>query len=89
MLTRFIVGLFHDPAVSKNNAQLWIATHDTSLLDTDIMRRDQVWFVEKDKRQASILVPLTDFGPRKNEALERGYLRGRYGGVPFISTLRH
>jgi hypothetical protein len=89
MLTRFIVGLFHDPAVSKNNAQLWIATHDTSLLDTDIMRRDQFWFVEKDKRQASILVPLTDFGPRKNEALERGYLRGRYGGVPFISTLRH
>jgi len=89
MLTRFIVGLFHDPAVSKSNAQLWITTHDTSLLDTDIMRRDQFWFVEKDKRQASVLVPLTDFSPRKNEALERGYLRGRYGGVPFISTLRH
>ena len=89
MVTRFIVGLFHDPAVSNNNAQLWITTHDTSLLDTDLLRRDQFWFVDKDERQASVLVPLTDFSPRKNEALERGYLRGRYGGVPFISSLRH
>jgi AAA15 family ATPase/GTPase len=89
MVTRFIVGLFHDPNVSKSAAQLWITTHDTSLLDTDIMRRDQFWFVDKDERQASILVPLTDFSPRRNEALERGYLRGRYGGLPFISSLRH
>ncbi len=89
MVTRFIVGLFHDPAVSKEDAQLWITTHDTSLLDTDVLRRDQIWFVDKDDRQASVLVPLTDFSPRKNEALERGYLRGRYGGVPFISSLKH
>jgi uncharacterized protein len=89
MVTRFVAGLFHDPSISKKNAQLWITTHDTSLLDTDVMRRDQFWFVDKDERQASILIPLTDFSPRKNEALERGYLRGRYGGVPFISSLRH
>ena len=88
MVTRFIVGLFHDPLVSQHNAQLWITTHDTALLDTDLLRRDQFWFVDKDERQASILVPLTDFSPRKNEALERGYLRGRYGGVPFISSPR-
>jgi uncharacterized protein len=88
MVTRFIVGLFHDPVVSRHDAQLWITTHDTSLLDTDLMRRDQFWFVDKDERQASVLVPLTDFSPRKNEALERGYLRGRYGGVPFISSPR-
>ena len=86
MVTRFIVSLFHDPVVSQRNAQLWITTHDTSLLDTDLLRRDQFWFVDKDERQASVLVPLTDFSPRKNEALERGYLRGRYGGVPFISS---
>jgi hypothetical protein len=89
MVTRFIVGLFHDPSISKNGAQLWITTHDTSLLDTDLLRRDQFWFVDKDEHQASVLVPLSDFSPRKNEALERGYLRGRYGGVPFISSLRH
>ncbi len=88
MVTRFIVGLFHDPAMSKSDAQLWITTHDTSLLDTDVLRRDQYWFVDKTADQGSVLVPLTDFSPRKNEALERGYLRGRYGGVPFISSLR-
>jgi uncharacterized protein len=53
------------------------------------MRRDQFWFVDKDEKRASALVPLTDFSPRKNEALERGYLRGRYGGVPLISSLGH
>jgi uncharacterized protein len=88
MVTRFIVGLFHDPVVSQHGAQVWLTTHDTSLLDKDVMRRDQYWFVDKDERQASVLVPLTDFSPRKNEALERGYLRGRYGGVPFISSPR-
>ncbi len=89
MVTRFIVGLFHDPSMSEKDAQLWMTTHDTSLLDAEVMRRDQFWFVDKDARQASVLVPLSDFSPRKNEALERGYLRGRYGGLPFISSLRH
>jgi hypothetical protein len=50
-----------------------------------LFRRDQVWFVEKDKEQASTLVALSEFSPRKNEALERGYLMGRYGGVPFLN----
>lgn len=88
LVTRFMVGLFHDPMMSKKDAQLWITTHNTALLDTDVMRRDQFWFVDKNEHQASVLVPLTDFSPRKNEALERGYLRGRYGGLPFISSLR-
>jgi AAA15 family ATPase/GTPase len=61
-----------------------MTTHDTSLLNTDLLRRDQYWFIEKDERQASRLCPLTDFSPRKNEPLERAYLRARYGGVPFI-----
>jgi len=42
--------------------------------------------VEKDRDQASALIPLSDFSPRKNEALERGYLMGRYGGVPFLDN---
>ena len=85
MVVRFVLGLFHNPEVSKHGAQLWMTTHDTSLLDSDLLRRDQIWFVEKDERQASRLYPLTDFSPRKGEALEKGYLRARYGGVPFIS----
>jgi AAA15 family ATPase/GTPase len=63
---------------------LFFCTHDSSLLDGDLFRRDQIWFVEKDREQASKLYPLTDFSPRKNEALERGYLMGRYGALPFF-----
>jgi hypothetical protein len=88
LVTRFVVGLLHDPVLSTRGAQLWLTTHDTSLLDTEVMRRDQFWIVEKDAQQVSRLVPLSDFSPRKHEALERGYLRGRYGGVPSISTPR-
>ena len=54
------------------------------LFRSDLLRRDQYWFIDKDQRQASRLYSLTDFSPRKNEALERAYLRARYGGVPSI-----
>lgn len=83
-LVRFIIGLIQNPAINTNNAQLVFTTHDTSVLDTGIFRRDQVWFVEKDNERASILYPLSDFSPRKDEALEKGYLKGRYGALPFI-----
>jgi hypothetical protein len=84
LVVRFILRLLHDPESSMHGAQLLMTTHDTSLLDTDLLRRDQFWFMEKDERQASRLYPLTDFSPRKGEALERAYLRARYGGVPYI-----
>jgi AAA15 family ATPase/GTPase len=85
LLVRELVRLFHRPEISVGDAQLIFTTHDTSLLDApDLFRRDQVWFVEKDRNQASALVSLSEFSPRKNEALERGYLMGRYGGVPFL-----
>lgn len=85
LLVRELVHLFHRPEVNTGGAQLIFTTHDTSLLDApDLFRRDQVWFVEKDQDQASTLVALSEFSPRKNEALERGYLMGRYGGVPFL-----
>ena len=88
LIVRFLIGLIQSPEINKNNAQLIFTTHDTSVLDTDILRRDQVWFVEKDGDQASKLYPLSDFMPRKKEALERGYLKGRYGALPFIGELR-
>jgi hypothetical protein len=46
---------------------------------------DQVWFTEKKADGATVLYPLTDFSPRKTENLERGYLQGRYGAVPYIN----
>lgn len=87
MLVRHLFRLFHDPRSSPAGAQLIATTHDTSLLDAHgLFRRDQVWFVEKDSQQASRLTPLSDYSPRKGEALERGYLMGRYGGLPLVGT---
>lgn len=85
LLVRELVRLFHRPEINIGGAQLIFTTHDTSLLDaSNLFRRDQVWFVEKNRDQASTLVSLSEFSPRKKEALERGYLMGRYGGVPFL-----
>ncbi len=87
LLVRELVRLFHRPEVNIGGAQLIFTTHDTSLLDApDLLRRDQIWFVEKDNEQASNLIALAEFGPRKNEALERGYLIGRYGGIPLVRS---
>ncbi len=87
LLVRELVRLFHRPEINTGGAQLIFTTHDTSLLDAaDLLRRDQIWFVEKDPDQASELVGLSEFSPRKNEALERGYLMGRYGGIPFLKN---
>ncbi len=87
LIVRFLVNLFHDNAINKLNAQLLLTTHDTSLLDDKIFRRDQVWFVEKDQNSSTHLYSLLDFSPRKDEALEKGYLKGRYGALPFVGPL--
>ena len=85
LLVQALVRLFHRPEVNTGGAQVIFTTHDTSLLDAfGLFRRDQVWFVEKRSDQSSSLYPLLDFSPRKNEALERGYLQGRYGALPFL-----
>lgn len=85
LLLRELVGLFHRPEINASGAQLVFTTHDTSLLSAfGLFRRDQIALVEQDVDQASELVWLSDFSPRKNEALERGYLSGRYGGVPLL-----
>ena len=87
LLVRELIRLFHQSGHDIKGAQLIFTTHDTSLLDApDLFRRDQIWLVEKDREQASSLVSLSEFSPRKNEALERGYLTGRYGGVPFLAN---
>lgn len=81
LIVHQLVRLLHR---SGSKAQLVFTTHDTTILSQDIMRRDQVWFIEKDKSNASNLYPLSDFKVRQKESLESGYLRGRYGAIPFI-----
>ena len=85
-LVKFLVEQFHDPEVNTGGAQLIFSTHDTSILSQDVFRRDQIWFCERNKRQETKLFPLTDFTPRKGvENLERSYLAGRYGALPYIA----
>ncbi len=87
LLVRRLILMFHNQILNANGAQLIFSTHDTSLLDHTLFRRDQVWFTEKDSNQATQVYPLSDFSPRKREAWEQGYLSGRYGAVPFFAEL--
>lgn len=84
-LVRFLVSRFHDPAANPRGAQLVFTTHDTSLLNRELFRRDQLWFCERDGRLETRLFPLSDFRPRRGvDNLERAYLTGRFGALPFI-----
>jgi uncharacterized protein len=87
-LTSEILRIFNDPEKNPKQAQLLFTSHDTTLLGGWLgcreLTRDQVWFTEKKVDGATVLYPLTDFSPRKTENLERGYLQGRYGAVPYL-----
>lgn len=88
-LVQFLVQLFHNEKTNPKNAQLVFTTHETSILNQEVFRRDQIWFCEKDRQQATALYPLTDFSPRKGrENLELAYLSGRYGALPFVRSLK-
>ncbi|MBR5920568.1 MAG: ATP-binding protein [Bacteroidales bacterium] len=90
LLTRNIVLLFMNPETNKNNAQLIFATHDTNLLNLSLIRRDQVWFAEKDKTEATDIYSLVEFKDdngdkvRNDRNIEKDYIKGRYGAIPFI-----
>ena len=83
-LTRFLIELFQNPEINKNNAQLIFSTHDTNLLDQDLFRRDQIWFTEKKEDNSTDLYSLDDFTVRKDAAIEKGYLQGKYGAIPYM-----
>ena len=86
-LVQYIVEIFNDVEINKNGSQLIFNTHDTNLLDLNILRRDQIWFTEKNKETGeSDLYSLSDFSVRKQENVEKGYMLGRYGAVPFIKN---
>lgn len=84
LVARFLIQLINDPAVSSRGAQLLLTSHNTTLMDLDILRRDEIWLMELDEAQSSCLAPLVRSSPRKHELIAKGYLRGRYGAVPLI-----
>lgn len=92
LITIHIVNLFNNPETNRNFAQLLFATHDTNLLNTDLFRRDQIWFTEKDGLEQTDLFSLYDFTlpdgtkVRNDSNIEKNYIRGRYGAIPFITN---
>jgi AAA15 family ATPase/GTPase len=87
-LAEKIISLFNS-ADNKNGAQLIFNTHNTNILNSNLMRRDQVWFVEKDIYGAAKLYSLADIQVRKNDKFEKEYLDGRYGAVPYLVELEN
>ena len=85
LLTRHLIEMIQDQTINQNHAQLIFTTHDTGLLDLKLLRRDQIWFAEKDEKSMQTdIYALTEFSPRKEENIAKGYLQGRYGAIPFI-----
>lgn len=87
-LVREALGLFQNSRSNRQHGQLIFSTHDATLLGKTHeglnLSRGQVWFCEKNGHGESVLFPLSDYKPRKGEDLEKGYLQGRYGGVPQV-----
>lgn len=86
LLTRKLIELFQDPNANRKGAQLVFVTHDSTLMDQNLFRRDQIWLTQKRRSGATELFSLYDFRaadrPRNTGAFERNYLSGRYGAVP-------
>jgi AAA15 family ATPase/GTPase len=88
LLTRKIVELFN--SIANTKSQLIFTTHDTNLLSPDLLRRDQIDFVEKDKYGASHLYTLVEIkGVRNDASFEKDYIQGKYGAIPFLGNLNH
>lgn len=93
LLTKYIIDLFNSKETNKNRAQLIFATHDTNLLSNKIMRRDQIWFAEKEPIDNSTdIYPLSELREqdgtkiREDRSFEKDYINGKYGAIPFLRS---
>ena len=93
LLVRNFLLTFLNPEINTNHAQLVFTTHDTWQLSNQLLRRDEIWFVEKDERGLSTLYSLADFVDedgsriRKDESYEKNYLLGKYGAIPSLKSI--
>ena len=93
LLVRNFLLTFLNPNINVNHAQLVFTTHDTWQLSNQLLRRDEIWFVEKDDRGVSTLYSLADFVDedgvriRKDESYEKNYLIGKYGAIPALKSI--
>jgi AAA15 family ATPase/GTPase len=87
-LTKFLIRLFQNPTTNKSNAQLVFASHEVTLLDKEVFRRDQIWFTEKNKYGVTELYSAKDVeGVREDTAFDKWYLSGKFGGEPRIKEV--
>jgi hypothetical protein len=90
LISQYIIGLFNNTETNPHNAQLIFTTHDTHLLSQKMLRRDQIWFTEKDESEQTDLYNLMDIvlpdgsKPRNDTNYEKNYIAGRYGAIPYI-----
>lgn len=84
IMVRELLSLVFNGDENCNGAQVIFTTHNPLFLDGTLLRRDQVWFTDKDEEGAAHLYPLSEYQPRQGESLIRGYMSGRYGAVPFV-----
>ncbi|MDR1826855.1 MAG: ATP-binding protein [Methylobacteriaceae bacterium] len=82
---KYLIEMFHDPAINPKGAQLVFTAHDATVISGQLMHKDQIWFMELNENSATHLFPLSDFDVRDTEAFARGYLNGRFGGLPRIT----
>jgi AAA15 family ATPase/GTPase len=92
LVTKELISLFNSEKHNPHHAQLILTTHDTNLLSNKVFRRDQIWFVEKDRQSASHLYSLAEIKVNNNlirndASYEDDYLKGRYGAVPFLGNI--
>lgn len=87
LLVRKIITLFNSSKTNPNGAQLLFTTHDTYLLGAGLLRRDQIWFTQKDGVGATSLYSLAEYKVRSNAAFDRDYINGRYGATPIIGEI--
>jgi uncharacterized protein len=85
LVSRFLLQLINSSAVPARSAQMLLVSHNTTLMDLDILRRDEIWLVELDGQRCSRLAPLLRSSPRKHELVAKSYLRGRYGAIPVLA----
>jgi AAA15 family ATPase/GTPase len=83
-----IVALFSTKSTNPRGAQLIATTHDTNLMLSEFLRRDQMWFSEKDSSGATSIFGLSDILTRRGDNLEKGYLQGRFGATPFTGSIQ-
>ena len=88
LLSRSIIQLFNNARI-KSSGQLLAACHDTALLDRDLLRRDQICFLEKNQSGATTLTNLAEYKVRKESPYSKNYLEGKYGAIPFIKNLEN